>query len=73
MNCSVSHRHGLDSELLWPWCWLAAVALIQPLAWELSYAAGAALKDKKQTKQNETNKKPPKFIIKKVFPNTQQI
>ena len=27
----------------------AAIALIQPLAWELPYAAGAALKSKKQT------------------------
>lgn len=26
--------------------WLAAVAPIQPLAWELSFAAGAALKRK---------------------------
>ena len=29
------------------WCRLAAVALILPLVWELSYAAGAALKRKK--------------------------
>ena len=30
--------------LLWLWCRLAAAALIQPLAWELPYAAGVALK-----------------------------
>ena len=30
------------------WCWLAAVALIRPLAWEPPYAAGAALKSKKK-------------------------
>ena len=34
-----------DAALLW-WLWdsLAAAALIQPLAWKLPYAAGAALK-----------------------------
>ena len=30
-------------------CRPAATALIQPLAWELPYAAGAALKRQKQT------------------------
>ena len=38
---------GLDPALLWLWRRLAAVALIQPLAWELPYALGAALKRKK--------------------------
>ena len=33
-----------DPTLLWLWYRLAAVAQIQPLAWELPYAAGAALK-----------------------------
>ena len=46
MSCSVGHRHGSDSVLLWLWCTPAAAALIQPLAWELQYAAGAALKNK---------------------------
>ena len=36
-----------DPALLWLWYRLAAVALIQPLAWELPYATGAALKSKK--------------------------
>ena len=38
--------------LLWLWLWHrpAAVAPIQPLAWELLYAAGAAPKTNKQTK-----------------------
>ena len=36
-----------DPVLLWLWCGLAAAALIQPLAWELPYAMGAAPKDKK--------------------------
>ena len=35
--------------LLWLWCRPAATAQIRPLAWELLYAAGAAL----TTKQNK--------------------
>ena len=38
--------------LLWLWCRSAAMALIRPLAWELPYAAGAALKKKKKKKKN---------------------
>ena len=33
-----------DLALLWPWCRLAAAALIGPIAWELPYAMGVALK-----------------------------
>ena len=33
--------------LLWLWCRLASVASIGPLAWELPYAMGMALKRKK--------------------------
>ena len=34
--------------------WLAATALFRPLAWELPYAAGAALeKDKKKKKEKD--------------------
>ena len=47
LNCSVGHRYSLDPQLLWLWCRLAAVAMIQPLAWELPYAVAAALKKKK--------------------------
>ena len=36
--------------LLWLWNRLTAVALILPLAWELSYTVGVALKNK-QTKK----------------------
>ena len=36
--------------LPWLWCRPAAAALIQPLAWDLPYAAGAALNDKKKKK-----------------------
>ena len=48
VNCSIVYRHGLDSALLWLWLRPAAVALIQPLAWEHPYASGAALKRQKQ-------------------------
>lgn len=38
MGCGIGHRH--DSDL----AWLAAIAPIQPLTWELSYAVSAAIK-----------------------------
>ena len=40
-----------DLALLWLWCRPAATAPIRPLAWELPYAVGAALKNKKQIKK----------------------
>ena len=48
MSCGVGWRCGSDPVLLWLWLWcrLAAVDLIWPLAWELPYAAGAAVKRK---------------------------
>ena len=46
MSCGVHHRHSSDPLLLWLSCRLAAVAPIQPLAWELLCAAGSALKSK---------------------------
>ena len=54
MNCTVGRRCGLDLPLLWLWCRLAATAPIQPLAWELPYATGAALKKKKKRKVANT-------------------
>ena len=36
----------LDPVLLWLWCRSGATASIRPLAWELPYAAGVALKTK---------------------------
>ena len=42
----------LDLALLWLWCRLAAVALILPLAEELPYPAGVALKRKKSKYEN---------------------
>ena len=41
----VGRRRSSDPTLLWLWCRLAAVALIRPLAWDPSSAAGAALKE----------------------------
>ena len=46
MSCGVGCRCGLDLALLW--LWLAATAPIRPLAWELPYAAGMALKEEKK-------------------------
>ena len=51
MNCGVGHRHGSDLELLWLWHRLVTTAPIQPLAWELPYAMGVALKRQKGKKQ----------------------
>ena len=42
---SVGCRGSSDPMLLWLWCRLAAIAPIQPLAWELPYAMDAALKN----------------------------
>ena len=43
--------------LLWLWCRLAATAPIPPLAWELPYALGVVLKDKKRKKKKKKKKK----------------
>ena len=48
--CGFGCRCGLDPMLLWLWWRLAAVGLIQPLAWELPCTTGAALKQKKKKK-----------------------
>ena len=50
MSCGVGHRCSSDLAWLWLWHRLAAIAMIRPLAWEFPYAAGAALKSKKQKK-----------------------
>ena len=46
-------RHGSDPTLLWLWHRPAATTLIQPVAWELAYAASAALKRKKDQKKKK--------------------
>ena len=48
MSGGVGHRCNSDLALLWLWCRPSAVALIQPLAWELPYATDVALKKKKE-------------------------
>ena len=58
MSCGVGRRHGSDPTLLWLWCRPAAVALIQPLAWELPYATGVALKEKKRKYGSQDKEKP---------------
>ena len=47
----VGHRCSSDPTLLWLWHRLVAAAPIQPLAWELSCAAGVALKRQKKRKK----------------------
>ena len=49
----IGHRCSLDLALLWLWRRLPAAAPVQPLAQELPYAAGAALKRKKQKQTNK--------------------
>ena len=51
MSCGVGLRRCLDPMLLWLWYRPAVAAPIQPLAWELSYAMGAALKEKEKKKK----------------------
>ena len=55
MSCVVGLRHGL--EFLWLWGRLAAVALIQPLAWEPPYATGSGPRKGKRTKKKKKERK----------------
>ena len=52
MSCGVGLRCGLDLALLWLWHRLAATAPVGPLAWELPYAMGVALKRQKKNMVN---------------------
>ena len=54
MGCGIGLRHGSDLALLRLWCRLAAAALIWPLAWELPYAPGWALKKKTKKKKKRS-------------------
>ena len=54
MSCGVGRRGSLDPALLWLWCRWAAIAQIQPLAWEPPYAVDAALKKKKEKRKKIT-------------------
>ena len=42
---------GMGLSLLWLWHKPVATALIQPLAWEITYAVGVALKRQKKKKK----------------------
>ena len=53
MSRGVGCRSGSDPTLLWPWCRPAATAPLGPLAWELPYAAGEALKGQKTEKKKK--------------------
>ena len=44
MSGGVGRRRSSDLAWLWLWCRPAAAAPIQPLAWELPYVMGTALK-----------------------------
>ena len=52
MSCGVGSRCGLDPGLLWLWHRSVAIAQVQPLAWELSYATGVGLKRPKRKKKS---------------------
>ena len=48
VSCGVGHRPGSDLALLRLWCRTAAAAPVRPLAWEIPYAMGVALKRKRE-------------------------
>ena len=52
VSCGAGHRRNSDLVWLWLWLWCrpAAIAPIQPLAWEPPYAMGAALQKLKLKK-----------------------
>ena len=56
MSCGVGHRRSWDLILLWLWCSPGNAAPIQPLTWELPYAAGMALKSKSKNKNKQKAK-----------------
>ena len=60
--CHKLRRCSLDLALLWLWCRVSAAAPIQPLARELPYAAGAALKSKQTNKAEVTHTPSPQKV-----------
>ena len=61
MSCGVDCRRGSDPTLLGLWRRPVATAPIGPLAWELPYAAEAALGEKKEKKRKK--KAEPKILV----------
>ena len=59
VSCRVGRRCGSDLGLLWLWSRPAAAAPVGPLAWELPYAAGATIKEKKKVTPDFTTKTVP--------------
>jgi len=57
VSCGVGCRRSSDPVLLWLWRRPVATAPIRPLAWESPYAAGAAQRNSKKTKQTNKQKK----------------
>ena len=55
MSYSVGPRLSSDLSLLWLWYRTVATAPIQPLAWELPYAVGAALKRQTNSPKNHNH------------------
>ena len=53
MHCGIGCRCGSNLALLWLWSRPAAVAPIQPLAWEPPCAVGAALKKTGKKKSDQ--------------------
>ena len=45
------------------WLWLAAVAPVQPLAWEHLYAMGVALKRKGKQNKTKTKHNSPTVLV----------
>ena len=74
MSCGVGRRHSSDPAWLWVWYRPAAVAPIGPLAWELPYAKGTALKkkQKKQKTNKQTTKKNTEGESQRVFSSSQE-
>ena len=74
MSCGVGRRRGSDPMLLWLWRRLAATAPIIPLAWELPYATGAALKkDKRQKNLKKFKNKKTKMGLARLTYFTDQV
>ena len=69
MSCGVGHSHSSDLVLLWLWCRTVAAAPIQPLAWKLLYAVGAALKRQERKTRKQERKEKGRKEKKKGFVN----
>ena len=57
MSSGVAHRCGSDPVWLGLWCRLAAAAPTGPLAWDIPYAEGVALKRPKKKKKKKKTKR----------------